>query len=99
MLNTITSQCKPIPSASFHRRACFSISGNITENKIINSRRTNAQFQELTTPENIDDENALAYMRIMEGHLNLFIAAYDQCKYSYTNTENFIDLSHYDVNR
>ena len=78
----------------------FSLSGAITEDKIINSRITDDKFREITTPVNIADEKQVGVYANFGRPFKPFHSRFNiNANISYTNTQNFIDISLIDVNR
>jgi len=93
---------------NFHSFSQFSstsffvgLNSTITQEKIITSRTVNPQnFQELSTPLNIDDETRIGlYANFGRPFKPLHSRFSINANISYTNTQNFIDVALIDVNR
>ncbi len=94
-------------SANFHSFTQFSstsffvsLSGSLTENKIITSRSFDAQFKEISSPINIDNESRFNFYSSFGRPLKLIHSRFTiNANASLTSTQNLIDNELIDLNR
>ncbi|MDQ3016775.1 MAG: outer membrane beta-barrel family protein, partial [Bacteroidota bacterium] len=93
--------------ANFHAFSQFSstsfftsLSGSLTENKIITARNTDEQFREVSTPINIDNEKKISLYSSFGRPFKPIHSRFNiNANLAYTKTQNVINTDLLDVNR